>query len=63
MKRLASDEQNVEVPYTGRLDEFGEMAATVQVFKENGDKIRVSKVSLRSAKNARSRKRKMRSKP
>ncbi len=40
MKRLASDEQNVEVPDTGRRDEFGEMAATVQVFKENGDKIR-----------------------
>jgi len=40
MKRLASDEQNVEVPDTGRRDEFGEMAATVQVFKENADKIR-----------------------
>lgn len=40
MKRLAADEQDVEVPDTGRRDEFGEMAATVQVFKENGEKIR-----------------------
>lgn len=40
MQRLVSDEIDVEVPDTGRRDEFGEMAATVQVFKENGEKIR-----------------------
>lgn len=40
MQSLASDELDVEVPDTGRNDEFGDMAATVQVFKENGEKIR-----------------------
>lgn len=40
MRRLASDEQDVDVPDTARKDEFGDMAATVQVFKENGEKIR-----------------------
>lgn len=40
MQRLASDERNVDVTDTGRRDEFGEMATTVQVFKENGEKIR-----------------------
>ncbi|MFT5489016.1 MAG: methyl-accepting chemotaxis protein [Paracoccaceae bacterium] len=40
MQRLASDERDVDVPDRDRRDEFGEMAATVQVFKENGEKIR-----------------------
>ncbi|GAK69287.1 putative methyl-accepting chemotaxis protein [Agrobacterium rubi TR3 = NBRC 13261] len=35
MKRLASGETNLDVPGVGRKDEIGQMAETVQVFKEN----------------------------
>ncbi len=35
MKRLASGETQLEVPGVGRKDEIGQMAETVQVFKEN----------------------------
>jgi len=40
MKRLVADERDVDVPGVDQWDEFGAMAATVQVFKENGEKIR-----------------------
>ena len=36
MRELAKDNFSVEVPGTERGDEIGEMAASVQVFKENG---------------------------
>jgi methyl-accepting chemotaxis protein len=35
MKRLASGETQLDIPGVGRKDEIGEMAETVQVFKEN----------------------------
>ncbi|KXG86060.1 hypothetical protein ATO67_05445 [Agrobacterium bohemicum] len=35
MKRLASGETNLDVPGVGRKDEIGQMAETVQVFKDN----------------------------
>ena len=35
MQRLAKGDTAVEVPGTGRADEVGQMAETVQVFKEN----------------------------
>ncbi|MGE0847352.1 MAG: methyl-accepting chemotaxis protein, partial [Flavobacteriaceae bacterium] len=35
MEKLAADETDVEVPYTGREDEVGAMARTVQVFRDN----------------------------
>jgi methyl-accepting chemotaxis protein len=35
MKRLAGGDTTVAVPETGRKDEMGEMAAAVQVFKDN----------------------------
>ncbi|HYD69362.1 methyl-accepting chemotaxis protein [Azospirillum sp.] len=35
MLRLSQGETTVEVPATGRADEIGDMARTVQVFKEN----------------------------
>jgi methyl-accepting chemotaxis protein len=36
MKTLAAGDYRTEVPYLGRTDEVGEMAAAVQVFKQNG---------------------------
>lgn len=35
MATLANGDSNVEVPYAGRTDELGQMAAAVQVFKDN----------------------------
>ncbi len=35
MRQLAGGDQSVDVPCVGRADEIGEMAASVQVFKEN----------------------------
>ena len=43
MGRLADGDLAVEVPYVGGKDEIGQMAAAVQVFKENG--IRVAQMS------------------
>lgn len=48
MTRLAADERDVDVPCLNRKDEFGGMAETVQVFKENGDKIRAFQGELRA---------------
>ncbi len=39
MRRLADNELDVDVPHLGRKDEIGEMAATVQVFKENAEAV------------------------
>ncbi len=36
MNELAKDNFDIEIPGTERADEIGEMAASVQVFKENG---------------------------
>ncbi len=40
MKKLANDELSIEVPALDRKDEIGEMAQTVQVFKENALEMR-----------------------
>ena len=39
MKRLADGDLSVEVPAIGRRDEIGIMAATVQVFKDNAQRV------------------------
>ena len=39
MLRLANKEWTTEVPAQGRRDEIGEMAKSVQVFKENGQQV------------------------
>ncbi|MEO0962815.1 MAG: methyl-accepting chemotaxis protein, partial [Pseudomonadota bacterium] len=36
MRRLAEKDWSVEIPYTDRQDEIGEMASAVLVFKDNG---------------------------
>ncbi len=36
MRRLAHGEYETDVPFTGRKDEIGDMAAAVEVFKTNG---------------------------
>ena len=43
MGRLAEGDLAVEIPYAGEKNEIGEMAAAVQVFKENG--IRVAEMN------------------
>ncbi len=40
MRRLAGDDIEVEIPGQDRKDEIGEMAAAVQVFKENAIRVR-----------------------
>ncbi|KIM00375.1 Methyl-accepting chemotaxis protein [Paramagnetospirillum magnetotacticum MS-1] len=40
MERLAQGDLGVEVPAIGRKDEIGAMAATVQVFKENAQRVK-----------------------
>ncbi|MCA1369238.1 HAMP domain-containing protein [Bradyrhizobium sp. BRP14] len=40
MKRLAGGDLSVDVPFAGRNDEIGDMAAAVEVFKENGLAVR-----------------------
>ncbi|UJW87771.1 HAMP domain-containing protein [Devosia sp. SL43] len=39
MKRLADGDLAAEVPYADRRDEIGEMAAAVEVFKQNGIRV------------------------
>ncbi|WP_332713763.1 methyl-accepting chemotaxis protein [Pelagibacterium mangrovi] len=39
MGRIAQNEFDVEVPYTDRRNEVGEMARAVEVFRENGQKV------------------------
>src|SRR4051812_10048854 len=43
MKQLAEGDFTAETPYLGKTDEIGQMAAAVEVFKENG--IRVAQMS------------------
>jgi methyl-accepting chemotaxis protein len=40
MRRLADNDLAVDIPAVGRRDEIGQMAATVQVFKENAVKVK-----------------------
>ncbi|MFD1329307.1 methyl-accepting chemotaxis protein [Mycoplana ramosa] len=40
MKRLASGDLSTEVPYGGRKDEIGDMAAAVAVFRQNAIEVR-----------------------
>lgn len=39
MGKIAQDQFDVEVPYTDRRNEVGEMARAVEVFRENGQKV------------------------
>lgn len=41
MRRLAEGDIAIDVPALGRRDEIGQMAATVQVFKENAERIQI----------------------
>lgn len=40
IKQVADGQFDIEVPFAGRPDEIGEMAAAVDVFKENGKAVR-----------------------
>ncbi|WP_083196998.1 methyl-accepting chemotaxis protein [Rhizobium sp. AC27/96] len=40
IKQVADGQFDIEVPFAGRADEIGEMAAAVDVFKENGNAVR-----------------------
>jgi methyl-accepting chemotaxis protein len=40
MKQLADGDMSVDIPFAGRKDEIGEMAVAVEVFKQNGIKVR-----------------------
>ncbi|SCB07886.1 MULTISPECIES: methyl-accepting chemotaxis protein [Rhizobium] len=40
IKKVADGQFDIEVPFAGRGDEIGEMAAAVDVFKENGNAVR-----------------------
>ena len=56
MKRIANDELDIEVPGIKRRDEIGAMAHAVEVFRENGLKIRaLSEEERASAEEARRR--------
>lgn len=39
MKAIAEGNTNIEIPYTGSTDEIGIMAKTVQIFKDNAQRI------------------------
>ena len=39
MQQLAQGQLDVEVPYRGKADEIGHMAAAVDVFKENAVRV------------------------
>jgi methyl-accepting chemotaxis protein len=50
MHRLANGELDAEIPAQGRHDELGEMAAAVQVFKENAvEKLRLEEETAKNA--------------
>ncbi|WP_404401248.1 methyl-accepting chemotaxis protein [Pelagibacterium halotolerans] len=53
MNALAEGNLQAEVPFAGRRDEIGQMAAAVQVFKENG--IRVAEMAAAEQEEARRR--------
>lgn len=51
MRRLAEGDKETEIPGTGRGDEIGQMAATVQVFKENmveADRLRAEQEGMKA---------------
>ena len=50
MSKLAEGDTAAPVPYVGRQDELGDMAAAVQVFRENG--IKVAEMSLEEGARA-----------
>ncbi|MBC8159047.1 MAG: HAMP domain-containing protein, partial [Alphaproteobacteria bacterium] len=49
MQKLAEGDLEIEVPARGRGDEIGKMAETVQVFKENGLKVRAMEAEQKEA--------------
>lgn len=49
MGRLAQNDMAIDIPFSNRLDEVGEMAKAVQVFKDNT--IRVSKLEQKEAED------------
>lgn len=49
MGRLAQNDMTIDIPFSNRLDEVGEMAKAVQVFKDNA--IRVSKLEQKEAED------------
>jgi methyl-accepting chemotaxis protein len=56
MRTLAAGDTNAEVPARGRRDEIGEMAASVQVFKDNmieGNRLRAEQAKEQEAKERR----------
>ncbi|MEO5337041.1 MAG: methyl-accepting chemotaxis protein [Magnetospirillum sp. WYHS-4] len=50
MNRLANRDLTVEVPARGRKDEIGEMAAAVQIFKDNALRVRDMEAEQEAAK-------------
>jgi len=58
MRRLADGDNEVEVPGVGRVDEIGDMADTVQVFKDNAiEKVRLEADQVERDKRAEQEKR------
>jgi methyl-accepting chemotaxis protein len=53
MRQLAGGDRSVDVPCIGRVDEIGEMAASVQVFKDNAiEKERLEKEQVAAERRA-----------
>jgi methyl-accepting chemotaxis protein len=58
MRKLAGGDNDVDIPAQGRKDEIGEMAETVQVFKDNAiEKVRLEAEQIESEKRAEAEKR------
>jgi methyl-accepting chemotaxis protein len=57
MKRLAADDLSAAIPYTGRLDEVGQMARTVEIFKDTALKARAFDGEAQTARADRERER------
>lgn len=56
MGRLAQNDMTIDIPFSDRLDEVGEMAKAVQVFKDNA--IRVAKLEQKEAEDRQAEQRK-----
>lgn len=56
MMRLAQNDMTIDIPFSDRLDEVGEMAKAVQVFKDNA--IRVAKLEQKEAEDRQAEQRK-----
>ncbi|MDR3463141.1 MAG: methyl-accepting chemotaxis protein [Beijerinckiaceae bacterium] len=52
MRRLADKDLAVEIPGVGRADEIGDMAAAVQVFKDNGIRLQASEAEAARQRQA-----------